>query len=185
MDQVFRSVGASHDDHDGRSCEGEKGANPRPWTRNVPIALSIALVALLGSAGALSAPAGVVTAQLESPTDQTAPSSPIDCGGVSVQGPNPPTDPAAAQVERCFADAFASCAPAGLTFTMRGVDSRTTISLSTQSANPCQILVASDTVILPRLRQSLSFVCTTLNQDQTGLVISSCGDQADLTVPGP
>jgi hypothetical protein len=107
------------------------------------------------------------------------------CGTVSVRGPNPPTDPAASQVERCFLTAYQSCDPATLTLQDHGVDLTTTMTFSIESGSPCRIAGTSESAQVAGFRTTSTFTCAGMIEKDGGLLLVGCGKAGDIAIPPP
>src|SRR5436190_3856344 len=93
-----------------------------------------------------------------------------NCGAVSVLGPNPPSDPASLQAERCFLAAYAACQPSTLTLASHGLDVTSTTTFTIQSGSPCGVAGTTETVFVPGRRHTSSFTCARITERDGGLL---------------
>jgi hypothetical protein len=142
------------------------------WSRTCVFALvAVGTPVLVASCGAAASP--------------VQPAEVRNCGTVTVRGPNPPTDTAAAQAEQCILTAYSMCQPATLTFVTQGVDASTTITFTIQSGSPCVVNGVSQFAIVPATHTTTPFACARVTPKDGGVLFVGCGSAGDIFVPPP
>ncbi len=141
-----------------------------------------------------SPPAGVRATETSAPPATPAPSASanpsagtLNCGELTMLGPNPPNSPNALQAENCFQQAFQACTPATLTVSIRGVDAGTThIFTIEKSGSTCRVSDTTASYVVPmRTPSPVTIQCTAVTTLNRGLVITGCAGQGDIVIPAP
>lgn len=110
------------------------------------------------------------------------------CGSVSaLVGPSPSASTNPADAEHCFAQAYAQCNAATLVYTQHGLDTgvtRTFTILTNGQGCSIQDMVHSYLVAIKGTPPpDLSYYCSGLQQKQSGLVVTGCGQDGDVSIP--
>lgn len=113
--------------------------------------------------------------------------NPTNCGSISTNPRGIVTDAGAVTAENCFASAFARCQAATLTFSMNGIDGGAIHKLTvTHAASGCAVTDDLSTFTAPGTpKPAGTHTCTTVKQNQSGLVIGACNDIDDIVIPAP
>lgn len=161
-----------------------KGSLARGIGHRVLVARRMAFVV---ASSALLACALAACGQTGGQTSTTG-SAPQNCGTVTIHGPMPPTDAAAAQVESCFYQAYQRCSPATLSADDMGIDAGTdrTFAIQPGSQGGCTLTDVATTYVVPRGKNApVTYRCTGLSQQSDGLHFSACGADGSLFIPAP
>lgn len=137
--------------------------------------------------GAWAYAANPVTIQIATSSPSQPPSTGTQqCGSVNSLGGHV-TSTGAQQAESCFAHAYQTCSPATLTASINAVDSGTTHTFTIQnSAGSCTVTDTAQTRVIPRpAGPATTYSCGGVSQMSSGLVVSGCGSEGDVTVPAP
>jgi hypothetical protein len=132
---------------------------------------------------------------LNSPTKQTIPKQPnppqASCGTVNAHEGTPPivfNGQAATNAEACFWQVYQHCQAKTLVFYIMGVDTGTNNTLWTlKQKGVCAIadLVSYYSASVKLANHSFFIICGKMQKEQQGLIVSGCGNNADLIVPAP
>jgi hypothetical protein len=132
-------------------------------------------------AGAFTSP---VFAQ-PAPAEQEAVSSLYpSCGAINTGlGATPIND--ATKAAACFLKAYTNCQPATLTGNFSGIDSgvRRTFFL-VQEPSKCLVVNVAENYVLPlRSVNDRAELCSSVQQKDKGLLLTSCGQDGDIVLP--
>lgn len=117
---------------------------------------------------------------------RAAGASPLQCGTVATFPNGHIQDGAAAQkANTCFWNAFQQCQLASITYNVSGVDTITSRTFTVEPQDStCAITDTVQHQIVPNPpRNSNTYTCSTVTNEQGALRFTSCGEDGDITLP--
>ncbi|HZU67781.1 MAG TPA: hypothetical protein VFA09_10940 [Ktedonobacteraceae bacterium] len=145
------------------------------------------LMVLLSACGYNGTTVGSQPSTPPTPTPTAQPPVVRNCGMVhTIRDLVVPTEGSTAkQDESCFAQAYAACHPAILTFSQSSLDTGTIHNFSIKNQNgKCTITDTVQMYIAPnKPRTTGTYTCGSAALKNDGLHVSSCGSEGDVFVP--